>query len=79
MKKKNKNKIVGYGWSGRWIDGQIGWFISPHVDGYFHAIFPPASNDNCKGEPCYKVKITVEVVKDRRGKEIIRKFRGEGK
>lgn len=74
MKKRSRDKVVTLGWSGRWRNGDIGWFISEHASGYHES---PSRNPNAIGEKCYRVRITVQALKDRRGRYIARKFPGD--
>lgn len=68
---KNKDKVMILGWSGRWKDGSIGWFMPKHASGYDE---PPITNINSQGKPCYRVRVTVEVLRDKKGREIVRRF-----
>jgi hypothetical protein len=71
-KKLNKDKVSSLGWSGRWLDGRIGWRTSRFVAEY------PSQLDTDQreyGGPYERVRITVEVVKDRRGRKIVRRGR----
>ena len=69
--KKNLKKTVSKGWCGRWINGQLGWFMPLHATGHGDVM---ALDPNCAGEKAYRVKVTVEQVFDRNGKEIVRRF-----
>lgn len=67
-------KVIMHSWVGKWKDGTLGWGLSPFLDSKYvtpgRAPFPLA-----KGEKCYKVKVTVEIVKDKNGRPIVRRFR----
>lgn len=75
MKRKGvvtRNKTIGYGWTGRWVDGSPGWFMPRFVHG--GSVEPAIVDSYCAGETCYLVRVTVEVVKDKRGRLITRRF-----
>lgn len=79
MVKKNKDVQVGYGYVGRWNDGSIGWFLPNHCSGgrrNCDGISQFAlENGIAKGETFALCRITVEVVHDKRGREIRRVVR----
>jgi hypothetical protein len=69
-----KSKISGYSWTGKWGDGSLGWalrsFLANGETEPCIAPFPIA-----KGEKAYRVKVTIQLVKDKNGKPIKRRFR----
>lgn len=73
-----KEKSVGYGFVGKWEDGQLGWFLPNHLTATgrrlpdIAAAHPNWSNI---GERSYLCKITVELVRDKLGRPIIRKVK----
>jgi hypothetical protein len=82
MTKPTVTSIKAAGWTGLWIDGEPGWFTTTHLrngrrDGQL------TSNVNAKGHPFYRCKITVRLLKDKRGRFIVRRApsgeRGGGK
>lgn len=75
-KKKSRTRTVGYGYVGRWMDGTLGWAMPEHLDSYGrrHTNKPDRKVKRyMRDEPVYLCKITVQVVKDKRGREIIRR------
>jgi hypothetical protein len=67
---RDKNKSVAYGWTGRWSDGQIGWCVPQFVYNNIREVaYPCPHMPDLKGVKLVKCRITVEVVKDKRGRE----------
>jgi len=81
VSKRNKDKTVSIGWAGRFADGTIGWCVSPFVQSKSEKL----SNINlvykgiASGEKFVRVKITVEVVRDGKGREIVRRMKAGNK
>lgn len=71
--KKNKNKNVGYGFFGRWNSGEIGWSAPTHISGMGRR-HPdrPTTTDWNKEQPHYLCKVTIELVKNKKGFPITR-------
>ena len=69
----------GFGYVGRWIDGQLGWFLPKHMTPIVrseaaarrgvrgHAI----NNQYTKGQRLVLCRITIEPVLDSKGREIV--------
>lgn len=72
---RRKDKTVGYGYVGEWNDGAIGWCLPTHLTAC------PGINERPKlepwnvGEPTYLCKVTIERVKDSRGRDIVRRIK----
>ena len=80
MKKKNKNRVVAYGFVGEWADGTLGWFLPAHlVHSHKSRRYAngPAKHPNWSniGATSYLCKITLERVKAKNGRAITRKVR----
>ena len=77
---KNLDKNVSYAFIGRWSDGKIGWCVPVYLDGYGdtkHGRRSPArptarDMSHFKDVTVTLCKVTVEVVKDKLGREIRR-------
>lgn len=70
--KPSKRRIKGTGWTGVWLDGTPGWFTTEHVyDGtsWGHK----TSNPNAAGCRFYRCEITVRLLRDKRGRFIVRR------
>lgn len=72
--KSGERKTVGYGYVGRWGDGTVGWAMPRHLSGSTRFAEPPVQQDWTRGETAVLCRVTVEVVRDKRGREIRRKF-----
>jgi hypothetical protein len=64
MKKKDQNRVSGYGYVGRWKDGSLGWCMPTHLYDansrrYPNMPIPTPWNEGTLSQLC---KITVEVV-----------------
>jgi hypothetical protein len=83
MKKINKNKTVSYGYVGRWHDGSLGWVMPKFLSDNYGPKHPavPRLQDNpfvsaFEDVPLFeKCKITIEVVKNKKGKAIRRRIK----
>lgn len=78
-RKRNHDISVGRGWVGRFIDGDIGWNTPNHCTGF--ATITDSSMDRSGLGPddtLYLCRITVEVLKDKRGRYITRRARTVG-
>jgi len=63
-KKVNKNKLVAYGYVGRWSDGTLGWFLPRHLSQYDTLSKPSSPDktfDSMVGELAELCKITIEI------------------
>lgn len=79
-----RQKMSTTAWTGLWNDGEPGWRFSPylHPRGYATARdvtnpahlsgFVPSVTDSF-----YKVKVTIELLKDKRGRYITRRGKGQ--
>lgn len=68
-----KRKSSGYGYVGMWTHPEgLGWCLPPHLLKY--GAEKPA-NDWHRNEPLYLCKITVQMVKDKNGRPIVRYHR----
>lgn len=73
MSRSDKNKVVGYGYVGRWADGSIGWFLPTHIAGSQTPESPShAAEEHASGELFELCKITVEVVHGKRRRRVKR-------
>lgn len=73
-----KEKVVGYGYVGRWGDGTLGWFLPMHLSSYgekYPAIPSGNKYEFCHGELAEKCKITIEPLKNKNGKPIRRRIK----
>ncbi len=63
-----KEKLISYGYVGRWLDGTLGWFAPKHLSKYnsLKRPSPPVYNEFTEGEKFELCKITVEPVPSRR-------------
>jgi len=70
-----KNKVVGFAWVGRWVNGEIGWAMPKTISGW------PSHTDYSRwdaiedGHELTLCKVTVEVVGNKNGKEIKKRFK----
>jgi len=69
--KSTKTKTVGYGYVGTWRDGTIGWSMPKFVEAYPMSIHS-SNHEFSKDSPHYLCKITIELVKDKKGRKITR-------
>lgn len=78
-KQPKHNKMTTTAWTGLWTDGQLGWRFSPYLYPGGHAParsvidgdhFPFQSNAD---DRFFKVRVTVEVLRDTRGRPISRR------
>ncbi|MHA1573257.1 MAG: hypothetical protein ACTSX8_04625 [Alphaproteobacteria bacterium] len=68
------DKTVGFGWVGRWDDGTIGWILPAVLTGHVGNINTPPHNSYAGPDVrLVKCRITIEVIKDKRGRPITRK------
>jgi hypothetical protein len=72
---KSKTKTVGFGYVGRWGDGTLGWCLPTFLNGYKNVREYPKAADFNDGEPAYLCKITVQLVKGKSGKPIMRRMK----
>lgn len=78
--KRDSNKTVGYGYVGRWQDKVIGWALPSYIHPYNRRglaeqpsqLFHENAQPDDRAVLC---RITVEVVKDKLGREITRRPR----
>lgn len=76
MSRRNKaaspDRSVGYGYVGRWNDGRIGWFLPCFTS---HPRRSPAESSMPADypDPVFLCRVTVEVVRDSRGRAITRR------
>lgn len=75
-------RVVGYGWCGQWNDGSLGFLMPRHIDNGKRNSQPlsmeqraslSGKSDDVAASDFYKVKVTIEVVKNKRGKPIVRR------
>ena len=75
---KKKEKVVGYGYVGRWSDGTLGWFMPMHMSNNSEK-YPHIPRGRgylfCRGELAEKCKITIEPVKNSKGLPIRRRIK----
>lgn len=65
--KPGREKTVGYGWVGKWRNGDIGWRLPKHLS------YPPNMPDIdnvLRGKTLYHCRITIEVLHARNGRPI---------
>lgn len=73
MKKVKKDKTISKGWIGRWNDGSIGWCSPEHLSGHTRWADKPAERYYVSNKDWfYMCKITVEVLKNKKGNYIKR-------
>jgi len=72
-----KDHVVGLAWCGRFNDGSLGWAMPAHVTGYGEPIRSSVDDRDWvhAGDAFYRVRVTVELVTDKRGRPIIRRAR----
>jgi len=73
-RKRNKDVVVTRAWSGRWIDGTIGWSMPRYVSNSFDATVSDMG-EGAMDTYVERVEITVRVVRGSDGRSI-RRFRG---
>ena len=75
-------RVVGYGWCGQWHDGSLGFLMSTHIANGKRNAEPLSAEqrESLSGvsrtyatSDFYKVRVTVEIVKNKRGKAIVRR------
>ncbi len=79
---RTSEKTIGHGYVGQWSDGSLGWFMPAHLSGNGrkypdkprmsegpYGIFPP------EGGQGFLCRITVERVRDKRGRPIVRRVK----
>lgn len=82
-------KTVGYGWCGTWADdNSLGFLMSPHIGNGKRNAEPLSAeqreslaatpNSRFASSDFYKVKVTIEIVKNKRGKPIVRRADSRG-
>jgi hypothetical protein len=76
-KKRNKDKVISYGYVGRWRDGTLGWSCPSIVRGYRDRQLreKPEVQDFNENQPHYLCKITIELVKNKKGKHIMKRLK----
>lgn len=72
---KNMKKEVGYGYVGLWSDGTLGWCLPEHLSPYIKYPQKITAEDWNVGEWSYKCKITIEPIKNEKGKITRRKIK----
>jgi hypothetical protein len=73
-----KDKISSRAWVGCWGDGNPGWGMPGHIDDWNETLRTQAKRDYvCDGDVFYRCKVTVELLKDKRGRYITKKARKE--
>jgi hypothetical protein len=78
LRTASKDKTTGYGFVGRWRDGTLGWILPDYLSGYSRGSYtePPSPRFHKSARPIDRAvlcRITIEVVKDSRGRSIVRK------
>lgn len=76
-------KVVGYGWCGEWSDGGgLGFLMPPHIANGKRNSEPLSAQQreslsgksrNYATSDFYRVKVTLEVMRDKRGRPIVRR------
>ena len=79
MKKKASNKSVSYAYVGRWLDGSLGWNVPTHIHRSETRKRPRSvklsdTEGHGIGEWAELCKITIEPVKNEKGKPVRRRF-----
>lgn len=77
--KKSTTTTRGFGFVGRWNDGRLGWSM-PHVLSGNPRRFPDspeAERSWARHAPHYLCEITVRLIKDKRGRPIVRYLGGK--
>ena len=75
----DENEAVGFGWVGRWNDGSIGWVLPDHLA--CHSGETEAPFRRCCVSPdtrLVRCRITIEVLKDKKGRPITRRAKTVG-
>lgn len=80
-RKRSRDIVSNLAWSGRFNDGAIGWRVPRYVTG-----FPATLDESVDGLPehifgdrkFYRVRVTVEVVRDSLGRPITRTYKAKG-
>lgn len=72
MSKKVKipKAIKGFGYSGVWQNGEIGWNVTQYIDSRRRYVSPPDSTNFIKGERAFLCEIIIRPVKDKKGRPI---------
>jgi hypothetical protein len=70
--KSGKEKSVGYGYVGVWNTGDLGWVLPEHLTCNSFSREFPDKDFIYPEDDLFLCKITVELVKDRKGRPIIR-------
>ncbi len=76
---KNKDIMVSKAWVGEWSDGTIGWLMPQYIDERDQA--PDSrqrhlARNTTQPITLYRCRITVERLKDKRGRPITRRIGG---
>lgn len=71
-KRRSPDRSVGYGYVGRWLDGDIGWWL-PSFGGHPRRSPGESSMPAECDEPVFLCRVTIEVVRDSRGRPITRR------
>lgn len=76
-------KVVGYGWCGVWNEGGLGFLMPRFIS---HGQGEPLSTEQRESlsgtsqdvatSDFYRVKVTLEAVKDKRGRPVVRRAKG---
>lgn len=77
---KNRDRVVGVGYVGRWGDGSIGWGLPNFLSGLAGHVEAPGyffEEHSISGDRAIRCRITVEVLRDKRGRLVTRKPKGE--
>lgn len=76
-------KVVGRGWCGLWNDGTLGFLMPRHIAnnqdqplGEDQQSSLSESSRTVAHSDFYRVKVTVEVIKNKHGKPIVRRTKG---
>ncbi len=69
--KFTKDKAVGYGFVGEWNNGTIGWCLPSHLSNGSNTVEKRPWN---VGEDSFYCRITIERMKNKKGKYIKRKI-----
>lgn len=80
-RKRSRDIVSNLAWSGRFSSGLIGWRLPRYVTG-----FPAGLDESVDGLPeylrdgqkFYRVRVTVEVVRDSLGRPITRTYKAKG-
>lgn len=77
---RKRDKSVSKAWVGRFYDGTIGWCVPEHLAGFERASAnaPSGRAYVAPDDEFVLCRITVEVLHDKRGREITRKAKAIG-